>query len=334
MLEQYRQQWAPRDLLEEVSAKVQAGTLTAADIGLYTRGLTPVPDAALTEAPSDASCCWQLRPREEDVHSVAFTDGSRIDADVGLYSLCARSGWGLAIYNERQQLVGAARGRPPWWAASVHATELWAVLMAMRIVDPFCKLWTDCRAIEQGARKGIPWARSGARQYARAWAPIASVLQGDVERVSWMPSHCPVSGETFRTLADGSPVPQALIQGNAVADQLARTAADTDRLWDECRRQARELGMRLRALGLWLGRVTAKANAFRLPDDINGVIRDACGPLRRAPRPPKRKSSPCPLPEPVAPGSSFWEAPRMAALRRRIVEREQRANADGNRPSV
>ena len=133
---------------------------------------------------------WRSRPREEDIHAVAFTDGCRIDADAGLYNLCARSGWGLVIYNEQQQLIGAAHRRPPWWAASIHATELWAMLMAARHTDPFCKLWTDCRAIEQGSRKGLPWARSGGRQYARAWAPIASVVDAVALPCQWRdPAH-------------------------------------------------------------------------------------------------------------------------------------------------
>ena len=328
MLEQYRQQWAPRDLLEEVGAKLRAGTLTAADICLYTRGLTQVPDAALMEAPIEASCVWQLRPRDEDSHSVAFTDGSRIDADAGLYSLCARSGWGLAIYNEQHQLIGAARGRPPWWATSIHATELWAMLMAVRDTDPFCKLWTDCRAIEQGSRKGLPWACSAKRLYARAWAPIAAALGGAAERVSWVPSHCADSGEASRTMADGSSVPRALIRGNAVADQLAKAAALDDRIPEGCRRQVREQGLRLRALGQWLGRVAAKANDCRPSGDTPGAVRDAGGPLLRASRPSKRKSPPRQLPAHSATGRGFWDAPRMAALRRRIVEREREARSE------
>ena len=140
-----------------------------------------------------------------------------------------------------------------------------------------------------------------------------------------MPSHCSASSESLRTLDDGSPVPRTLTQGNAVVDQLAKAAALDDRLPEECRRQVREQGLRLRALGQWLGRVTAKANDFRLPGDAPGVTRDACGPLHRATRPSKRKSPPCQPPVPTATGSGFWDAPRMAALRRRIVEREMRA---------
>ena len=48
----------------------------------------------------------------------------------------------------------------------------------------------DCQAVQLGAQRGIEWATSPSRQLARAWGPLAAVLDGPSENVVWMPAHC------------------------------------------------------------------------------------------------------------------------------------------------
>ena len=322
MLESYRQRWAPRDWLEEVHSKLRSGSLSAEDTALYTRGLLKTPAALLDSPPLEASFEWVVRPPEEACHALAFSDGSRIDAGADLFGLCARQGWGLAIYNEQRQLVAAACGRPPWWATGIHAAELWALLQGALCTDPFCKLWVDCRSVLLGARRDLAWARAGTRRLARAWGPLAAVLHGGTCRVAWMPSHCPRSGPCGRALDCGDPLTVDLIAGNDAADKLARRAAERDRLPEEQRTFVRLTGQRLTSLAKWLGRVNAVSNAFPFPGVSSQKIRDAAGPIgSTAAQRCKRKEPPHEAS--FAPGSEPWKSPRTAVLRQRVLERER-----------
>ena len=86
---------------------------------------------------------------------------------------------------------------------------------------------------------------------------------------------------------------------------------------------ARREGARVREVAMWIGRAAAYANAF--PDLVGGPckVRDAEGPAAGDAcrwRGQQRKEQQLDPPKQATEGGC-WEAPRMAALRRRVLDR-------------
>ena len=124
-------------LLDEVSRKIGVdGSVSAGDFGLYTRALMPSPIAKVDPPPAEHTFEWVKVPESSDVQVTSYVDGSRLDAEHDLYGFCARQGWAIAAYDDKDELVMAAHGRTPFWADGIHATELWGLLMAVQTCDP------------------------------------------------------------------------------------------------------------------------------------------------------------------------------------------------------
>eukprot|EP00973_Karenia_brevis_P072226 10034333-Karenia_brevis.AAC.1 len=206
----YRDKYAPSWLLEEVRRKTRDdGTMCSADLALYTRALMPSLAPKVDSPPSEATFEWVKRPVESVAQVSGYIDGSRLNADHTLYGLCARQGWAIAAFDKEDKLAAAAHGRTPLWAAGIHATELWGLLMAAQTFDPGCSLKVDFQPVQKGSQRDRAWAMAPNRKFARAWGPVASALEGDTKRVIWMPAHCNPNNIEHRKLSDGSPLTAA-----------------------------------------------------------------------------------------------------------------------------
>ena len=190
------------------------------------------------------------RPLAEGVGGPAYVDGSRIDAEVPLAGLCARHGWAVAVFDEEGKLQAAANGRPPSWAAGIHGAELWGLLMASRIADPWAVIKVDCLSVQQGAQRGKDWASAPDRNLARAWAPLAASLEDDAGRVVWMPAHCTESHIGVRQLSNGDSLTAVDLKGNALVDKLAKEAAGADRLPSQQRKMVADLSETVTAIAM------------------------------------------------------------------------------------
>ena len=245
--------------------------LDPATMDLLTRGIMQSPAPSLDPPPPSESFKWLDSPDPCAPQVEAFVDGSRLLAEAGLYSLCARQGWSFVAYDDKRRLVAAAHGRTPGWATGIHATELWGLLMALQSVDPSCVIKVDCQAVQRGAQRDSAWANAPCRTLARMWGPVAAGLSGENERVVWMPAHNSEADVGNKTLSNGEALAPSDVVGNDLADELAKQIARGDAM-PECQMDlVRDQGSQLRDAAMWIGRATAYANNCPL-DDL-GVAR-------------------------------------------------------------
>ena len=77
------------------------------------------------------------------------------------------------------------------------------MLMALQMTDSECPVRTDCMAVLRGLQQGQSWANAPCRIFVSAWNPIASMIEGDHERVAWMPAHCSATQVGRKMLSNG-----------------------------------------------------------------------------------------------------------------------------------
>jgi hypothetical protein len=310
----------PDWLLREAKAAIRAdGTMAPADLALFTRAIVASPEALVTPSSVQETFQWVKRPDDGIAPGKWYVDGSRLDAEWDLSGMCARYGWAIAAFDEAGALAAAANGRPPAWATGIFGAELWGLLMASVSAEPGAPFRVDCLAVQQGAGRGSTWATAPDRKLARAWGPLAAALDGEPQRVVWMPAHCSHALVGIRTLSDGTPLSAIDVNANALVDRLAKAAARADRAPASQLAAVRTLGCRLTAIARWIGQVTVYAGSFPDPS-WSGIgklkrIRDTdavtVGTVRHHP------------PKPVVAPSLFGAAcPRWVALRQRIVAKE------------
>jgi hypothetical protein len=317
------------------------GTMAPADLALYTRALVASPAASLNPVPAQETFEWVRPPLEGGASGTVYVDGSRIDAEGPLAGLCARHGWAVAVFDTDGNLQASAKGRPPAWSPGIHGAELWALLMASQIADPWASIKVDCLSVQQGAQRGQSWAEAPERKLARAWAPIAATMDADPHRVVWMPAHCTESHVGKRQLSNGEYLTAADLKGNALVDALAKEAARENRLPSEQRNQVRSLTELVDAVARWIGQVTKLANS--LPDptwDGSGkqkLLRDSEG-MRAMPGSQRRQSckpvcSESMRQQPGTQLSDLSSHPRWAALRQRIAAKEAACKSNASSSS-
>jgi hypothetical protein len=323
----------PAWLLQEVEDKLAGGCeLSQNDLALYTRALLPSPEAVVDQPPEEASFKWIKRPQAGIAEGMIYMDGSRLYAEWKLAGFCARQGWAMAAYDEGGNLTAAAHGRPPGWIRGINATELWGLLMGARSSDPFSPLFIDCMAVQKGSLNGCGWAGSPSRRYARAWSPVANILEDDVGRVVWMPAHCTAEHEGVKTLSNGQLLSRHHRTGNAAVDGYAKEIAMQDAPPQWQMKVVADATDRLTAVGRWIGQSGAYANHFPLPDrlrtETSKFIRDSEGLKRpKKPRPAKRKAE-VPLAPPVT-LADFSACPWWVAMRERIMAKSAAARQGG-----
>ncbi len=140
------------------------------------------------------------------------------------------------------------------------------------VADPTASFTTDCLSVCDGTKRGMAWANSAARRYARAWSPLISALDGDGGRVRWMPAHqsavVSLDAELSRqkkTLSDGTMLTIANVRANAVVDKHAKAIAMQD-IPPACDFELiRVEADRLRDVATWIGVATHAANNWPAP---------------------------------------------------------------------
>ena len=280
VLAPYRDKWAPQWILR-VAARVAARPDVSLDPALFlllTRGLMPTPAAVIQKQPPDSTFEWVKPPPAMDPGPcTVYVDGSRLFADRSTFGLTARHGWAFVAVDCTGNRVAEANGSPPHWASGIFGAELWglheATATSSDLEDHFR---VDCQAVQRGAGFGGAWAAAPGRRLARAWIPIASRIEGDASRVSWMPAHSTEKTRANKVRSDGRQLSSVDMLTNARADELAKAVPRAHRppradVW-----RIRNNAGRLYDAALWLGRVTALAN--HLPD-LGGAV-DARGRIR------------------------------------------------------
>jgi len=246
--------------------------LGSADLDLLTRGILRTPEPEVDKPPQGESFEWVVRPNPRAVQVDAFVDGSRLAGEHDLFGMCARQGWAFAAYDVDQQLVAAAKGRTPDWAEGIHATELWALNMALQSLDPGCVIKGDCQAVHRGSQRGIRWAGEAGRTLARAWGPVAAALGDAPERALWMPAHCTDKSMIGKTMSDGRLVTKHDVEANALVDGLAKQVARRHEVPEYQARMVRAAGKKVEEAAIWIGRATAYA--ARCPAHLVGAVPD------------------------------------------------------------
>ena len=328
VLEEARQKFVPRWLLSKVRAKLALGQLCPADLLFYTRAVVPPPEAARRLQPKEETFVWDHRPLYPSPVGTVYIDGSLLFSESKYFGLAARRGWAVAIYSDNGDLMAAAHGRPPAWAAGIHGAELWSLLMAINISDPADPIRTDCMAVLQGSSKGLTWAGDPTRMFARAWGPVCNALADTPERLAWMPAHCGVDSYMSKRLSNGKRMSRVDWIGNRYVDELAKDAAKHDKLPRSSLIEITRLADEVTAVAMWIGRCTALANHFPLTEvgpngkrlfrrDSDGLQAAQEAKRREKPcRPPKRKAEVVADPPGILSKSEKW-----LCIKQRILER-------------
>ena len=147
----------------------------------------------------------------------------------------------------------------------IYGSELWALLMATRISDPFNTMLCDCLSVQKGAQLGRPWSNSPKCMLSKIWAPTVAALDDNPERLLWNPAHVTAMQLSKKRLSNGCKMKEEDRQSNSVVDLLAKQAAE----WDQVPKK--DVFTILRANNLlnhvarWIGQCAYLANNFKLP---------------------------------------------------------------------
>lgn len=260
---QYRHENAPQWILDLVDSSTKAdGTveLSPSDHLLFTRALLKSPEPVIDLPPSEETFVWVMTPDESVSQAHGYVDGSRLDAEHDLHGLCARQGWAIAAFDNADKLVAAAHGVTPMWAEGIHATELWGLLQALLSFDPGCPLLVDCKAVQLGTLRDTVWANAPCRTFARAWGAIAQALEGNSDRVAWMPAHNVLTDFEHKKLSNGDALQKAHIVGNDLVDRLAKQVAQSSAAPRWQLGLVRSEARRLSEAAMWAAKATVFAN--------------------------------------------------------------------------
>jgi hypothetical protein len=196
-----------------------------------------------------------------------YTDGSRIDGDVEFEGHCARLGWAFVAVDDAGCVVAAASGRTPDWVLTIFGAELWALWMALIVAVPGSGIRTDCQSVQTGTLRGAAWASSPKQRYSRLWSSVLAALDDSAsDRVLWMPAHTAEHHIGTLLLSSGQLLTAVDRYANGHADRLAKAAAGLERVPQLLRSRLQQSAGEIVDMGIWLGMVTAYANAFAMPD--------------------------------------------------------------------
>ena len=161
---------------------------------------------------------------------------------------------------------------------------------------------------------------------------MAAALEGNTDRVAWMPAHCTEAQVQTKKLSNGEQMTEGDFKGNDMVDKLAKQIAKWDTPPNSQIVAVRAAGERLAAIATWIGQIGAFANKFPLPResaDIAGKvrhIRDSEGHKPAAAsassRKGRKRKAQAIAAAPSFPGD-FSLCPRCAALRQRILAKER-----------
>ena len=201
-------------------------------------------------------------------------------------------------------------------------------MQATQCALPGSQYRTDCDAVRLGCQKSQRAATAASQKLARVWAPIMASLDDiGTEAVAWMPAHTAAHQVGCAKLSNGETLTLVDRHQNALADSMAKEAADSDRVPLELRKVLVKHASRVEQVAEWLGRATLEANQhvlWLLQEGrwVQRKVRDAeARPARRVVA-PKVEPKPPPAALPLAvrglPGCSRW-----ADLLRRVKAKSE-----------
>eukprot|EP00973_Karenia_brevis_P050611 7026826-Karenia_brevis.AAC.1 len=128
-------------------------------------------------------------------------------------------------------------------------------------------VFTDCMTVHKGVQQSAKWASSAQRRYARIWTVLRTSLDdgADSGLVAWMPAHTSAKSVDNVVCSDGTCLTAAMRDANAMADQLAKRAAEGVSVGWPFRKWLRDSYERAKQLAIYVGKLTYAAGAHVTP---------------------------------------------------------------------
>jgi hypothetical protein len=193
-----------------------------------------------------------------------------------IFNLLARHGWAFTIVDQDGNTLAAASGTLPWWINGIYGAELWAILQGALVASPGSPLHVDCNAVRLGAQRGTSWALDSSRKLARAWIPLANILEDNPEGIAWVPAHCSSDAIGVRVLSNGRTFDNVDLEANAFVDTHAKREARAQAPSRSDYSVVNKATSLVEGLAKWIGMCTREANHFPAPSHTSGAkfIRD------------------------------------------------------------
>ena len=178
------------------------------------------------QRPGEGTFEWVIPPTEGAAAfgDIIFSDGSMKDGPGELESL----GFGFVVYRAGR-VVAKARGVPPRYIHGNYGAELWGLVQAARHTVGPREVKVDNEAVVKRFAAGRNKTLHGDTLYAEAWGQLFAIQDGEQLAVTWTKGHitnADVEAERFTQFEK---------DGNDIADELAKSAANQFRYLEEFR---------------------------------------------------------------------------------------------------
>ena len=134
----------------------------------------------------------------------------------------------------------------------------------------------DCNAVRLGAQKGRSWALASCRKLARAWIPLANVIEDNTDLVTWLPAHCGKTAIGSRVLSNGRLFDEVDHVTNDLVDKWAKSEARASAPCKVDFEVVNDATRLVEDLARWIGICTREANHYPAPGCVERAtyIRD------------------------------------------------------------
>ena len=168
---------------------------------------------------------WHISPASIRFTGTVYTDGSSLGWG---QARSAKPGWAFVVFDNANRVVAAASGKPPSWIRSNVAIEAWALYMAIMHATPGCSYRIDNKTCVQTFHRGEDNIPTRDKSVAWLWKLIFGAINGEKEAmdVAWIPAHTKQAHIANVKLSNGEILTAANRRGNAMADALAKIAAN------------------------------------------------------------------------------------------------------------
>ncbi len=269
VLQSLRDKHCPAWLLDLIKSEmVGTNELPCHKLLLYTRALHKSVEPCLACKPARGTFDWIVEPVTLDAipYGRVYADGSRLYSEQRYCNLLARHGWAFVVVDQDGKVVAGASGTVPWWINGIYGAELWALLQAASFASLGSPLHVDCNAVRMGVHNGLSWARSPSRKLARAWIPLANILEGGTDSVAWLPAHCDKSAVGVRELSNGRKLDGVDLSSNALVDTWAKREAKSSAPNRSEFKIVEDATKLVDCIARWIGICTREANHFPAPE--------------------------------------------------------------------
>ena len=206
---------------------------------------------------------WHVKPVSVPVTGSVYPDGSFLD---GISVELGRGGWAFVVIDADGGVVAAAYGVPPPWIQGIEGAEAWALFQSLLVtIPPLCRYWPDCLPVHLAIQKGPQVAEDPKNVLARVHGMILTALEdASLSLIGWMPSHLTLGDLDFQLAvkSDGSLVNVRGLQGNKLADELAKRGVEHHRVASSDVKVWKAKVEEVRSRAMWIGTATAEANDF------------------------------------------------------------------------